>query len=68
MSEKEITNFIRRQYYKNLDDPVNFTVHGMRRKVTPRPELAHLKSDSAEYHTAHTRLRRAEIKAQKEIW
>jgi len=67
MSDSETNTHIRRQYYKNLDDPENYNARGERRKNKLRPKLAGLES-FREYATAHARLRRAELKAQKEIW
>ena len=67
MSDTEIKTYIRRQYYSNLHDPENLNAKGERRKNKLRPELAGLESNR-EYRTAHMRIRRAEMKAQKEIW
>jgi len=63
MSDTEIKTYLRRQYYKNLHDQVNFNARGERRKNKLRPELAGLKTGSMEYRAAHTRLWRSEIKA-----
>jgi hypothetical protein len=68
MSDSETNTHIRRKYYKNLDDPEHLTANGTRRKNKFRPELAGLDKNSTEYNTRHMRIRRAELKAQKEIW
>ena len=61
MSTHEINLAFRRKYYKNIGREDTHTANGNPRKLHrgKHPELAGLKSHTAAYRTAYTRLWRA---------
>jgi len=63
MTDAEIKTHIRRQYYKNIHDPIGLNVRGTPRKNRTRTELAGLGSSTARYRTGYSRMWRAKKKA-----